>query len=114
MRIYAIYDKVAKEYSPAFCVKNDREAITTFKRVLGDTDFVREHELHCVGRFRTEWDNDQDGQDDYPIINDTYVVQLDYDAIEYAGRRSLFSDEEFEILKALIKQHRKYLDRGND
>lgn len=54
-KIYAIYDKIAGEYGPPFCAKNDEVAKRQFNHLVRQQDLaLGEFELWMLGSFDTE------------------------------------------------------------
>ena len=54
-KIYAIYDKIAGEYGPPFCAKNDEVAKRQFSHLVRQQDLaLGEFELWMLGSFDTE------------------------------------------------------------
>lgn len=49
MKLYCIYDKVAKTFNPPFVAENDDVANRSFQHGLKGNQFASDFDLYCVG-----------------------------------------------------------------
>ncbi len=95
MRIYTIYDKLAREGGPLFQAKNDQVAHRQFQTQLNSMPNIEiaDFELRCVG----EYDNEQcQIQVGIPVVIDTdwllFLAEQDPDTrTTYEGSLKLYS-----------------------
>ncbi len=95
MRIYTIYDKLAREGGPLFQAKNDQVAHRQFQTQLTNMPNIEidDFELRCVG----EYDNEQcQIQVGIPVVIDTdWLLFLEEQdpkhKTDYAGSLKLYS-----------------------
>lgn len=54
-KLYAIYDKDAKEYGPLFNAKNDLVASRYVEEMIKDVNHPDSYALYCMGEYDTEY-----------------------------------------------------------
>lgn len=54
MKLYSIYDKVAKRYNPPFVAENDDVANRSFQKGMLNQPFAEDMDLYCLGIFNSE------------------------------------------------------------
>lgn len=55
MKLYCIYDKVAKKFNAPFVAENDDVANRSFQKGV-DSPFAEDFDLYCVGSFNMSAD----------------------------------------------------------
>lgn len=54
MKVYSVYDKVAKTFNAPFLAENHLVAQRSFQRGVKDNPFCSDLELYCVGSFEPD------------------------------------------------------------